>query len=125
MSNEIKGDGNVNPNIYELFKQTRIPMTRKGSYRLEKTLEYLRDHDPAEMRVTEELYRVLAAQCHCDWRAFERSIRVLKDKCWDDAETRKVFEKELNLLEFPKTSDFIKALFYRLEYMEGKKQELR
>lgn len=104
--------------IYELYKLVCIPMERKGSFRLEAVLEFLRGQDPADIGVTNDLYKVLAVQCDCDWRAFERSIRTLKDKCWENNGTRELFQKELNLTDYPRTSEFIKAMAYKLERME-------
>lgn len=104
--------------IYELYKLVCIPMERKGSLRLEAVLEFLRGQDPADIGVTNDLYKVLAVQCDCDWRAFERSIRTLKDKCWENNGTRELFQKELNLTDYPRTSEFIKAMAYKLERME-------
>lgn len=102
--------------VYDLFIRFQIPLWKKGSNRLEKILEYLRGKDLSGMRVTEDVYKVVAKQCKCTWEALERSIRELIKKCWDNQETKALLEKEFFYSKRPTVSEFITNLSAELEY---------
>lgn len=98
--------------VEDLIRSFRITAKYKGYFMMMDAVEYAINHFGRFIRITKDLYPILAKEHHVNNSAVERNIRTIVIACWHN--NKELLEEIMGckLVTYPTNSEFIYSAAY-------------
>lgn len=105
-------------NVIRLLCYLGANPSYEGRKYLIDALTYLQGKEPSDVKVTTELYPMIAQKYGIRKGSVDKSIFYLKESLWNTPRSRKILEDVCGLYGYPGNKDFIGALVIQLQLMD-------
>lgn len=107
----------MNENMNRLLCYLGVNPTYAGRKYLIAALTYLQGKEPSDVKITKELYPMIARKYGVTEGAVDKGIYYVKEMLWNTPRSRKILEDVCGLYICPGNKDFIGALAIQLGLM--------